>query len=125
MDIVAPRLPSIEEKSVGGGCTMNHPEKEAVVEIVQAKAAAARTSADDKTGTIAMKICAVTNRDSDEIARRIIVPDVTGTRTCTWPRPKSSSQSLMSSAAPWRARRRPHLPRGSDCLGRPVLRGGW
>ena len=76
------------------------PEEEVVVKIVQAKAAAARTSANNKTGAIAMKIGAVTNRDGDKIARRNIVPDVTGTRTCTWPRPKSSNQSLMSSAAP-------------------------
>ena len=56
-------------------------EEEVVVEIVQAKAAAARTSADDKTSAIAMRIGAVTNRDGEEIARRNIVPDVTGTRT--------------------------------------------
>ena len=56
-------------------------EEEVVVEIVQAEAAAAGTSADDKTSAIAMRIGAVTNRDGEEIARRNIVPDVTGTRT--------------------------------------------
>ena len=57
------------------------PEEEVVVEIVLAKAPAARTSADNKTGAIAMRLGAVTNRDGDEIARRNIIPDVTGTRT--------------------------------------------
>ena len=52
------------------------PEEEVVVEIVQAEAAAARTSADDKTSAIAMRIGAVTNRDGEEIARRNIVPNL-------------------------------------------------
>ena len=45
------------------------------------KAEAAGTSADDKTSANAIRIGAVTNRDGEEIARRNIVPDVTGTRT--------------------------------------------
>ena len=39
-------------------------EEEVVVEIVQAEAAAARTSADNKTSAIAMRISVVTNRDN-------------------------------------------------------------
>ena len=55
--------------------------RKVVVEIVQPETAATRTSADDKKSAIAMRIGAVTNRDGEEIARRNIVPDVTGTRT--------------------------------------------
>ena len=55
--------------------------RKVVFEIVHAETAATRTSADDKKSAIAMRIGAVTNRDGEEIARRNIVPDVTGTRT--------------------------------------------
>ena len=41
----------------------------------------ARTSANNRTGTVAMRIEAVTN--CGKILRRNIVPNVTGTRTYT------------------------------------------
>ena len=74
-------------------------EEEAVVEIVQDEAEAARTSADGRTGAIATRIVAVTGLS----ARRDVVPGGTGMRTCTWPMARGSNQL-------WRAMCRLHLP---------------
>ena len=54
------------------------PEEEAVVEIVQDKAEATRTSANNRTGAVATRVVAVTGISAS--ARRDVVPGGTGMR---------------------------------------------